>query len=316
MKRLTQEALDRWGFAKQPFDKRIGGYGELFKPAGGEHDRLINFLLGTIAAVSSVAVVAPVGWGKSLCWAAARHQIAADTKMGYLITEVACLDKDEITARSIVSAMLTDLDQQPGETLAFESLTRRAVAVVKERASKRKRIVVVIDDAQWLRQPAFRTIKGLLDLSDGFNNLVSVILLGQEELGTTLARSVNRQIAARMEIVKPDPFRISDGEVRQYIRHRIFCARHPRAPIDFAEAEADPCPFSDDGLRAVEVECTYSGDRMPDPDGVSADVQIRPDPMVINAICAHSLVTAHEAGESIVTEDLVHNARSKMLAGV
>ena len=310
--RLTDHAMRTWGFVRDPWADEPRGYSELFFSA--EHARLREYLLAAISRNDAVAVSAPVGWGKTFLWLAIREQIEADERMGYLVVEPGALKKSAIDANCIQRAILRDLDVEPKGPLDSERLTGKVIAVVKRRAAQRKRIIIMIDEAHRIADDGLRALKNLLDIRTGFQRVLSVILLGQEELAPLLARESFREVGARIQIVRPGPLSIADGEVRAYIRHRIYIARCDRAPADDRERDAVAIPFDESGLAAVEIECTGQDDD--DHRSMAAHATVRPDLLTINAICSHSMAEAADLGLDVVTQDVVHQARAKMRAGV
>jgi type II secretory pathway predicted ATPase ExeA len=132
--------------------------------------------------------------------------------------------------------------------------------------------------------------------------VLSVILLGQPELSTVLAKTSVREVGARIEPVVPGCLSIEDGEVRKYIGHRLCLARLERPPVE--EPDYNHTPFDESAIAAVEMELSGV------PHGAPATF------LAINAICSHALHEAVDQGADTVDEDIVHEARKKMLGGV
>jgi len=304
--RLSEKSLATWEFKRDPFADEPRSVAELFWSA--EHKKLHDHLLNVISNNDAVAVSAPVGWGKTIMRMALVDELTQDEAVGYLVCQVRSINKKGISPTTIQKALLRDLEQDPTGQMDSESLTMLVETVMKARTQRRKRIVLLIDEAHLLADESFRALKNLLDIKDGFRRVMSIILLGQEELSPTLARNALREVGARIECVKPGPLSIPDGELRAYVRNRIAVARLDREPLG-DEADTIAVPFDESGLIAVEQEAQGLGE-------TGEDVAVRPDILTINAICSHSLHYAADLGIDVVNDDVVRKARARMLAGV
>ena len=93
------------------------------------------------------------------------------------------------------------------------------------------RVVLIIDEAQDLSIEALEQVRLLTNLETDTQKLLQVILLGQPELRTLLARDELRQLAqritARFHLTPLDA-----GETERYLRHRHAIAGGVRLPFD------------------------------------------------------------------------------------
>lgn len=309
---LPFEALQAWGWSRDPFADGPYEFPEMF--LSNSHEQIRNLLVSTIQRTGSIAISAEIGWGKSVLWDAIEHDLTQDTRMGYLVTRPVAIDRGRIGPNLLQIALLSDLDKRPRTTRNSELLTRDLVEVLKARTAISKRIVLIVDEAHRLNDVCFRAFKLLLDIrAAGLRRALSIILLGQPELGTIMRRPAIAEVGARIEVVEPDALSIQDGEVRRYIGHRLCLARTDRAPIE--EAEYDSAPFDESALVAIEAE--LSGYDSAPESGITGTV---PTYLAINAICSHTLneAWAMSGGETPenITEDMVRMARSTMLAGL
>ncbi|MGN6512070.1 MAG: AAA family ATPase [Lysobacteraceae bacterium] len=95
------------------------------------------------------------------------------------------------------------------------------------------RVVLVVDEAQDLSADALEQIRLLTNLETATQKLLQIVLLGQPELRTLLARDDLRQLAqritARYHLTPLDP-----DETAQYLRHRYHVAGGRRLPFSRA----------------------------------------------------------------------------------
>ena len=83
--------------------------------------------------------------------------------------------------------------------------------------------VLVVDEAQTLAPEVLEQVRLLTNLETGSRKLLQIILMGQPELRTTLARPELRQLAQRITArfhLRP----LSRGETQAYVKHRLEVA--------------------------------------------------------------------------------------------
>jgi general secretion pathway protein A len=93
------------------------------------------------------------------------------------------------------------------------------------------RIVLIIDEAQNLSHEALEQVRLLTNLETPTQKLLQIILIGQPELRTLLAREDLRQLAQRIT-ARYHLLPLSMPETAEYLRHRIAVAGSPRSPFD------------------------------------------------------------------------------------
>lgn len=93
------------------------------------------------------------------------------------------------------------------------------------------RVVLIIDEAQNLSHEALEQVRLLTNLETPTQKLLQVILIGQPELRTLLAREDLRQLAQRIT-ARYHLLPLSMPETADYLRHRIAVAGNPRSPFD------------------------------------------------------------------------------------
>lgn len=86
-----------------------------------------------------------------------------------------------------------------------------------------KRVCVAFDEAHAMPVPTLKHLKRLLEIKQGFTRLLSIILLGQPELGLRLSERNPevREVVARCEVVTLDPL---DDQLEGYLRHKLAAA--------------------------------------------------------------------------------------------
>jgi general secretion pathway protein A len=141
--------------------------------------------------------------------------------------------------------------------------------------------VLVIDEAQNLSPEVLEQLRLLTNLETSERKLLQIILIGQPELRTMLARPELEQLAQRV-IARYHLDALGEEESAQYVRHRLEVCGLQR-----------PLPFDRAALRKVHAA---SG-------GV---------PRRINLLCDRALLGAYAGGQGHVTRRIVTQAAAEV----
>ena len=98
-----------------------------------------------------------------------------------------------------------------------------------------KRFILVVDEAQNLDPPVLEMIRLLSDFETQSHKLIQIVMVGQPQLETKLAREDLQQLRQRISIVsriKP----LNRSEVSEYIKHRCKVAGYHGSSPFTAEA--------------------------------------------------------------------------------
>ncbi len=142
--------------------------------------------------------------------------------------------------------------------------------------------VLVIDEAQNLSADVLEQLRLLTNLETNERKLLQIVLIGQPELRTLLARPELRQLAQRV-IARYHLGALSDRETEQYIRHRLAVA-----------GLAQALPFDAAALRRL---VRYS----------------RGVPRRINLLADRALLGAYARGKPVVDRRIVDAAAREVL---
>ena len=144
-----------------------------------------------------------------------------------------------------------------------------------EQYAQRRQAVLIIDEAQNLSSEILEEVRMLSNLETDRDKLLQIILVGQPQLRTLLARPELLQLRQRIQIncnLQP----LSPAEVREYIEFRLEKAGNRDALI----LDAD----------AVEAVAAYTH-------GI---------PRLINILCDYIMIDAYSSGSRKIAGDAVH----------
>jgi general secretion pathway protein A len=122
-----------------------------------------------------------------------------------------------------------------------------------EEYAARRRVVLVIDEAQNLGVPALESLRMLSNINADKDQLLQVILVGQPELQATLNRPELRQFAQRIGVdffIPP----LDATEVPLYVKHRLAVAGREK-PLFTDDALALIAHASKGVPRSINILC-------------------------------------------------------------
>jgi len=118
-----------------------------------------------------------------------------------------------------------------GKTALFQAF----MEFVSAEYAKQKRTILIIDEAQNLSTETLEELRMLLNLNVGKDQLLQIVLVGQEQLLEKLRRPDLEQFAQRVSVsYRLEP--LDREETRQYIRHRLEVAGSEKPDLFTDEA--------------------------------------------------------------------------------
>ncbi len=144
-----------------------------------------------------------------------------------------------------------------------------------------ERNVLIIDEAQNLTPHVLEQLRLLTNLETSERKLLQIILIGQPELRTVLARPELEQLAQRV-IARFHLGALNEAETRQYIQHRMQVA-----------GLRGPLPFSSQAIQRIHEIA-------------------RGVPRRINLLCDRALLGAYATGQPRVDRSVVDKAAGEV----
>lgn len=218
--------LDHFNLSADPF--RITPDTEFFFTGGQRGDILEGLIVAAMHDEGIVSVVGEIGMGKTMLSRMLLERLRplpSDTV--YLANPV--FDRDEI-----LGAIAHDLMPEPPQGNRAHMLAALE-AVLIERYSQGRRVVVVIDEAHSMPATTLEEIRLLSNLETSQSKLLKIVLFGQPELDELLdapqLRQVKDRISHRFEL-QP----LNADEASAYLRFRLHKAGWTGGELFDAEA--------------------------------------------------------------------------------
>lgn len=238
-----------------------------------------------------LALVGESGSGKSTFVAEMETRIMQDKEPVTIIKpEVLALSESDkngkpLKARDIAEAII--LTVQPGTTLpnSNEQMFRRVRQALIEASGRRH--LLLIEEAHELNTHTLKTLKRFWEISEGMRRLLSIVLVGQQELETKLSSTAKdvREVVQRCDVVKLPTI----PDIADYLRFKF---RRNGYDIDAI--------FDADALGAIQQKLILAQDAKANGTNLAYPLA------AANLACA-AMNAAASVGESKVTLDIVRD---------
>lgn len=242
---------------------------------------------------SFIAVVGQSGAGKSTLREELHDRIEREREPVVIIEPyVLATEDNDIKGKTLKSvhiaeAILAALAPSTNAKRSPEARFRQIHNLLKESSRAGHHHLLIIEEAHSLPIPTLKHLKRFLELKNGFTPLLSIILIGQDELKIKLAENNQevREVVQRCEIVTLEPF--TQTTLVDYLQHR--CKAADRKLSDFID---------ESGLDAICTKLTRNVGRKNQHESLLY-------PLAVGNLLTGALNGAAELGVPVVTGDLV-----------
>ncbi|MGH7966402.1 MAG: ExeA family protein, partial [Candidatus Binatia bacterium] len=261
-----------YGFRDNPF--RLTPDPEYLFLSANHQEGLAHLLFGVSEGSGVVVITGEIGTGKTTLLRALIRNLDAQTIVAYVFNPA-------LSALELLQTLNADLGLPSTSTSKKELIDELNRFLLAQRTAG-QRVVAIIDEAQNLEPAVLEQLRLLSNLETEREKLLQIILAGQPELGTMLARPDLAQLNQRVTIrwhLRP----LKANETAAYVRHRLRVTTGGREPVH----------FTSHALRFIH---RFS----------------RGVPRVINAICHRALLISYTREERQVGWAIVRQAAKEL----
>ena len=289
---LTPAAKKHFKLFKNIFDEPIRSAAELFNNSD------INYVRESMWQAakgnsSFIAVVGQSGAGKSTLRRELNDRIEREREPTIVIEPYPTGMEDNdlkgktLKASHIAESILATLAPSTNAKRSPEARFRQIHNLLKESSRAGHHHLLIIEEAHSLPIPTLKHLKRFLELENGFTPLLSIILIGQDELKIKLAENNPevREVVQRCEIVTLEPF--TQTTLVDYLQHR--CKAADRKLSDFID---------ESGLDAICTKLTRNVGRKNQHESLLY-------PLAVGNLITGAMNVAAELGAPVITGDLV-----------
>ena len=289
---LTPAAKKQFMLFKNIFTEDIRDASELYNNSD------INYVRESMwqaakGNTSFIAVVGQSGAGKSTLREELHDRIERDREAVIVIEPYVLATEDNdfkgktLKSLHIAEAILSALAPSTNAKRSPEARFRQIHNLLKESSRAGHHHLLIIEEAHSLPIPTLKHLKRFIELKNGFTPLLSIILIGQDELKIKLAENNQevREVVQRCEIVTLEPF--TQTSLVEYLQHR--CKAADRKLSDFID---------ESGLDAICTKLTRNIGRKNQHESLLY-------PLAVGNLLTGALNVAAQLGEKVITHDLV-----------
>jgi general secretion pathway protein A len=266
--------LDYFNLTEQPFS--ITPDPRFLYMSARHREALAHLLYGLGEGGGFVQLTGEVGTGKTTICRCLLEQVPDNV-------DIALVLNPKVTSTELIATVCDELGiEYPMGATSIKALTDVLNRYLLEAYAHGRRTVLILDEAQNLSADVLEQVRLLTNLETATQKLLQIVLIGQPELRSLLAREDMRQLSQRVTArYHLDP--ISREEAGAYIQHRLqICGT--TQPV-----------FS---KRSIDKIQQLSG-------GI---------PRLINVLCDRSMLGAYVEGKTQVDPKVVKKAASEVLA--
>jgi general secretion pathway protein A len=212
--------LDFFRLSELPFNITPDPRFLYFTP--GHREAYSHLMYGITARKGFIELTGEVGSGKTTLCRAVLSALGPDTEKALILNP-------GVTETQLLRAMLHDfgLEARGRDRLVYvETLNR----FLLEKTREGRNVALFIDEAQDLSPAVMEQVRLLSNLETDQQKLIQIVLCGQPELKSRLARPDLRQLRQRITVryhLKP----LSREETGAYIEHRLRVAGANGSPV-------------------------------------------------------------------------------------
>ena len=289
---LTPAAKKHFKLFKNIFDEPIRSAAELFN--NGDINYVRESMWQAAKGNSSfIAVVGQSGAGKTTLHRELNDRIEREREPTIVIEPYPTGMEDNdlkgktLKASHIAESILATLAPSTNAKRSPEARFRQIHNLLKESSRAGHHHLLIIEEAHSLPIPTLKHLKRFLELENGFTPLLSIILIGQDELKIKLAENNPevREVVQRCEIVTLEPF--TQTTLVDYLQHR--CKAADRKLSDFID---------ESGLDAICTKLTRNVGRKNQHESLLY-------PLAVGNLITGAMNVAAELGSPVITGDLV-----------
>ena len=271
----------------------------------GHEEALSEVTYGLERREPVIVVTGDIGMGKTLLCRTVLQRLPRKTFLSVITDPL--LGRDDFLKRVLEDFGIIATGSAATLQASRHDLTQAMDTFLLSLAQLDAHAVVIIDEAQHVQPDVLEQIRLVANAHDTRGTLLQIVLVGQPSLQTLLGKSELRQVRQRVtRCVSVNA--LTDGEVKQYIAHRLAVARQPETNSRIAGANdlaremarwnesRQPVTFSEEAIDAVARLA-------------------RGTPRIVNLLCDRALeATCADRSRTVDAQAIEGAARSLQLA--
>lgn len=274
---LYPEVKEKWGLAEDPFVDSVRAPEDVYQSKA--HKKVLEQMLYAAKNQGFLAVIGEVGSGKTTVRMLMENILEKEGRVA--VCKPLSMNKKRITAGTLMEALIRDLTTQPVKK-SLEARARQLQRILQdlyvpeEKGVRSRTACLILEEGHDYSLQTLRELKRFKEITAGFKQLLSIIMIGQTELKHILDLSKTYEI--REVILRVQKVYLQDmkGQATAYLEHKFH-------------------RVGGNGVLQQAFE----------PDAVKAIGKIAGNPLVINNMATAAMNEAYEKGYETVTRELI-----------
>lgn len=231
---LTPAAKKHFALFRDPFADGVKTSDDLFMSRDIHY--VLESMLSTARHGGFMAVVGESGAGKSTLLEEMEEQLGGEVTL--IKPFVIGMEGDDTKGKRLKAASIMDsilrsvAPDTPRRTLSLEDKSSAAFEALqaKAKANKSSRHCLIIEEAHRLAVPTLKHLKGFYEMKVGRAPMLSIVMVGQTELGDRLNPSNThlREVIQRCEVVNLQPL---DNNLEDFIKFKLARVGKPVSEV-------------------------------------------------------------------------------------
>jgi len=279
---IDLECMKHFRLERNPFPKKLRGTDDMFWSKTFE--RAFEAALKVIEDREFACIVGESGSGKTTLRLMIEERLRKNTKVRF----VTVLDAERERMRPNALAMAICRDLNPGRTSfpnrreSLYDLARRSMAAHTQQGVN---VILQIEEAHALHNEAMKSLKRIIELTNGFNEALTVLMYAQPEIledKFSYGNITLREVALRCMMI---PLPGIEKSIEDYLRWKIEKAGGTLDNV-----------FTADAIRAIKQRLTPN-DKAPMID----------TPLQVHALASNAMMRALITSEPKVTGEVINS---------
>ncbi len=279
---LSQEALRHFKLFRSPFTGDIRDVGDIYM--SDEHRYIEAAALDAARHGGFLAIVGEVGSGKSTIRKKVVAELQKDETVRIIYPRI--VDKTLVTSAHIMDAIVADLSDETAK-LRHEAKARQVERILLSHSKAGCQACLMIEEAHDLTVRTLKLLKRIYEIEDGYKKCISIILIGQPELGLLFDEGSHydmREVIRRCQVARIAGL---NGNLADYLALKFRRAGAEMGKVISSEAlEALSKRLMDTDTRGRKVSRAY--------------------PLTVNLYVTRAMNLAAEMGEPIVSAEVIN----------
>ncbi|MDR1310630.1 MAG: AAA family ATPase [Burkholderiaceae bacterium] len=292
---LYQASKKHFGLPRDPFSDDVSSHDDVFISPDIRYVR--EAMYQTARHGGFMAIVGESGAGKSTLRRDLADRIIRES-LPIIVIEPYVLGMEDndlkgktLKSSHIAEAILNTITPLESARRSPEARFRQVHKALRESHRAGNRHVLLIEEAHGMPIPTIKHLKRFFELEDGFQKLLSIILLGQPELRLKLSETNQevREVVQRCEVVELAPL---DTRLEEYLKFKFDRVGIPLPKV-----------IDTSGVEAIRSKLTLSGNHRGD--AGRRNVVSLLYPLAVGNLLTACMNLAAELGVPIVNGDVV-----------